>query len=123
MKIKTLPTLREKKRYLAFEVTSEKTINRQQLVNEILDSASSLFGDKGISEINPKLMSYDGRFGIIRCAREKTQETRAALACINNVRRIRISILVLGISGTIKGATEKFIQQTLIKELEPEKKK
>jgi ribonuclease P/MRP protein subunit POP5 len=122
MKIKTLPTLREKKRYLAFEVTSEKTINRQQLVNEILDSTASLFGDKGISEINPKLMSYDGRFGIIRCAREKTQETRAALACINNVRRIRVSILILGISGTIKGATEKFIQQTLIKELEPEKK-
>ncbi len=122
MKIKTLPTLRDKKRYLAFEVTSEQTINRQQLFNEILDSAVSLFGDKGISEINPKLMSYDGRFGIIRCAREKTQETRAVLACINNVRRIRISILVLGISGTIKGATEKFIQQTLIKELEPEKK-
>jgi ribonuclease P/MRP protein subunit POP5 len=122
MKIKTLPTLRDKKRYLAFEVTSEKTINRQQLVNEILDSVASLFGDKGISEINPKLMSYDGRFGIIRCAREKTQETRAALACITNVRGIRVSILVLGISGTIKGATEKFIQQTLIKESEPEKK-
>jgi ribonuclease P/MRP protein subunit POP5 len=122
MKIKTLPTLRDKKRYLAFEVTSEQTINRQQFFNEILDSAASLFGDKGISEINPKLMSYDGRFGILRCAREKTQETRAALACINNIRRIRISILVLGISGTIKGATEKFIQQTLIKELEPEKK-
>ncbi len=122
MKIKTLPTLRDKKRYLAFEVTSEQTVNRQRLVNEILDSAASLFGDKGISEINPRLMSYDGRFGIIRCAREKTQETRTALACINNVRRIRISILVLGISGTIKGATEKFIQQTLIKELEPEKK-
>ncbi len=122
MKIKTLPTLRDKKRYLAFEVTSEKTINRQPLFNEILDSAASLFGDKGISEINPKLMSYDGRFGIIRCAREKTQETRAALACINNIRRIRLSILILGISGTIKGATEKFIQQTLIKELEPEKK-
>ncbi len=122
MKIKTLPTLREKKRYIAFEVTSEQTINRQQLVNEILDSGASLFGDKGVSEINPKLMSYDGRFGIIRCAREKTQETRAALACINNIRRIRVSILVLGISGTIKGATEKFIQQTLIKELEPEKK-
>ncbi len=122
MKIKTLPTLRDKKRYLAIEVTAEQTINRQQLFNELLESVASLFGDKGISEINPKLMSYDGRFGIIRCTREKTQETRAALACINNIRRIRVSILVLGISGTIKGATEKFIQQTLIKESEPEKK-
>ncbi|MDP2768054.1 MAG: Rpp14/Pop5 family protein [Candidatus Methanoperedens sp.] len=119
--MKTLPTLRDKKRYMAFEVTSEQAITRQQLINEILNSIHSLFGDTGCSEINPRLMSFDGRYGIIRCLREKTQEARAALACINNVKGIRVSILVLGISGTIKGATEKFIQMTLIKELEPKK--
>ncbi len=119
--MKTLPILREKKRYIAFEITSEQTITRQQLVNEILSSTRSLFGDVGRSEINPTLMSFDGRYGIIRCAREKTQEARAALACISNAQGIRVSILVLGISGTIKGAMEKFIQMTLIKELEPKK--
>jgi len=40
--------------------------------------------------------------------------TRAALACVNRIKGTRISILVLGISGTIKGATEKFIQVTCI---------
>jgi len=120
--MKTLPTLREKKRYIAFEITSEKTINRQELVREISNSIISLFGDKGASEINPSLMSFEGRFGILRCAREKTNETRAGLACINNIHGILVSIRVLGISGTIKGATEKFIQQSLVKESEPEKK-
>ena len=120
--MKTMPTLREKKRYIAFEINSDKTIIRQELVREISNSIISLFGDKGASEINPSLMSFEGRFGILRCAREKTNETRAALACINNIRAIRVSFYVLGISGTIKGATEKFIQQSLVKESEPEKR-
>jgi ribonuclease P/MRP protein subunit POP5 len=119
--MKTIPTLRDKKRYIAFEAASERTITRQALIYEILSSAATLFGDAGCSEINPRLMSFDGRYGIVRCAREKTQQVRAALACINNAKGIRVSILVLGISGTIKGATEKFIQKTLIKELEPKK--
>ncbi len=119
--MKTLPTLRDKKRYIAFEVTSQQAITRQELTYEILSSTVALFGDAGCSEINPRLMSFDGRYGIVRCAREKTQEARAALACVTNAKGIRVSILVLGISGTIKGAMEKFIQKTLIKDLEPKK--
>lgn len=120
--MKTLPTLREKKRYIAFEINSENTILRQDMVREISNSIISLFGDIGASQIRPALMSFEGRFGILRCAREKTNETRSGLACINNIRGIRVSIRVLGISGTIKGATEKFIQQSLIKESEPERR-
>lgn len=120
--MKTLPTLRDKKRYIAFEINSTNKIHRQELVNALFDSIISLFGDVGASSINPALMTFDGKFGIIRCLREKTMETRAGLACINNIHGMGISILVLGISGTIKGATEKFIQQSLIKEEEREKR-
>ncbi len=119
--MKTLPTLREKKRYIAFEINSEQKINRQDLVREILNSIISVFGDRGASEINPALMSFEEKYGILRCARDKTEETKIGLACINNIRGIRISILIMGISGTIKGATEKFIQESLIKESEPKK--
>ncbi len=120
--MKTLPTLRHKKRYIAFEINSTNKINRQEFAAAMFDSIISLFGDVGASNINPALMSFDGRFGIVRCLREKTLETRAGLACINDIHGFRISILVLGVSGTIKGATEKFIQQSLIKEEEREKR-
>ncbi len=120
--MKTLPTLRDKKRYMAFELISEQKISRLELSQEIFNSMCSLFGDVGCSEINFKLLSFEGRFGIIRCAKGKVDETRAALACITKIRGIRISILILGVSGTIKGAMEKFILQTLIKESEPDKK-
>ncbi len=119
--MKTLPTLREKKRYIAFKVISEQTVTRHELWNEISDSVFSLFGDRGASEINAGLLSFDGRFGLLRCERERTTEARGALACIFRVRNLRTSIVVLGISGTVRGATEKFIQHSLIKEPEPEK--
>lgn len=118
--MKTLPVLREKKRYMAFKVMSEQAITRYALAEEISNSLHSLFGDKGTGEINAGLLSYDGRYGIIRCARDKTAYARAALACVTRVHGARVSILVLGISGTIRGATEKFIQQCIIKESEPE---
>lgn len=108
--MKTLPTLRDKKRYIAFEVTSERAINRNELYKEISGSTGSLFGDAGCSEIDFKLLSFDGRCGIMRCAHGRTQETRAALACVNKINGMRVSILVLGISGTVRGAMEKFIQ-------------
>ena len=120
--MRILPGLRDKKRYLAFEVTSGQKIKRREFTNELHDSARSLFGDTGLSEMNPHLISYDGKYGIIRCTRDRTEETRAAIACINNSGGIPISTRVLGISGTIKGATEKFIQKMLVKEPEPENK-
>ncbi len=58
--------------------------------------------------MNLMLVSYDGRYGILRCALNKTQETRASLACIHKIKEGRVSILVHGISGTIKGARKKF---------------
>jgi ribonuclease P/MRP protein subunit POP5 len=119
--MKTLPTLREKKRYVALKIISGNTINRRELTEELFDSMYSLFGDKGVSEINPALMSYDGIYGVLRCQKDRTSDTRAALACINRVREVCVSILVIGISGTVKGAMEKFIQQRIIKESEPEK--
>lgn len=119
--MKTLPVLREKKRYIAFEIRSIQAVNRQELWMEIVDSVCSLFGDKGMSEINAGLLSFYGKYGILRCQRDRTTDARAALACVHRVRNERVSITVIGISGTVLGATEKFIQQNLIKEPEPEK--
>ncbi len=120
--MKTLPTLRNKKRYLAFEIISQKPIYRNELTMEISNSLSSLFGDTGASEINAALLLFDGKCGILRCMREKTLEARAGLACIHDIHGGRIAVRVLGISGTIKSATEKFIQESFIKESEPEKR-
>jgi ribonuclease P/MRP protein subunit POP5 len=113
LKLYIPPSLRERRRYLVFEVISEREIERKELLKEIWDCIYSLYGDVGVSESKIWLIQYDKRagIGILRCAHKKVEEVRAALACLHSVNetRTRIGIRVLGISGTIKGARKKFL--------------
>lgn len=43
------PTLRDKKRYLAFELVSDHPVARNDLIREIFSCASYLVGDMGSS--------------------------------------------------------------------------
>ncbi len=110
--MKNLPSsLRERKRYVAFEVLSEEKIDRSELINELWSSTSSLLGDVGASLCHLWVLNFDGQRGILRCAHDKTSLVRAALATINSVHGIRVGIHVLGTSGTVKKITEKFMRQ------------
>jgi len=91
-----MPSLRSKKRYLAFELISEEPVNRGELVREVVSSASALGN------------------GIIQCSHTKVTETRAALAAITQVNRVRATLHVLGVSGTVKGATEKYLKTHVV---------
>ena len=112
------PSLRERRRYLLFEVLCEREIDRRELLKEIWDSLYSLYGDVGASESKVWLIEYhnhnhkreaanssSGGVGILRCAHNKVEEVRASLACIHSINDARIGIRVIKISGTIKGAT------------------
>ena len=110
--MKNLPSsLRERKRYMAFEVLSAEKIDRSELINELWSSASSLLGDVGANLCNLWVLNFDGQRGIIRCAHDRTSLARAALATINSVHGVRVGIHVLGTSGTVKKITEKFMRQ------------
>jgi ribonuclease P/MRP protein subunit POP5 len=105
------PSLRDRRRYLVFELMSEREIDKWALLKEIRDSVFSLYGDVGVSESKIRLMEYTKRegtdrgMGILRCAHDKVEEVRAALACIHSANEASLSIRVIGTSGTIKGAT------------------
>lgn len=104
-----LPVLRERKRYIVFEVISEKDVSKNDLLAAIRSAETTLFGDIGSSLSRLRLISFDGRFGLLRCAHTRIEESRAALATVYSINRTRAAIRVLGVSGTIKAATEKYI--------------
>lgn len=105
-----LPSLRAKKRYLAFELISEGPVSRSDLVKEVMYSASSLLGDITTSECDIKVLGFEGWKGIIQCSHTKVKETRASLATLTRVNGKRAILHVLGTSGTVRRATEKFLQ-------------
>lgn len=97
-----------------FEVLSEIGIDKHRLLNAIWDSVYSLYGDIGTSESKLWLIRYDKKgIGILRCTHTKVEEVRAALACVHSVNGAGIGISVIGVSGTIKGASRVLLKHAL----------
>jgi len=105
-----LPSLRAKKRYLAFELISEEPASRGDVVKEVMSSASSLLGDVTASECDIKVLGFEDWKGIIQCSHTRVKETRAALSALTRINGKRATLHILGSSGTVKRVTEKFIQ-------------
>jgi len=110
---KTLsPTLRERRRYLAFKVVSEKKISLTDLSGAIWHSILNFLGELGTAQANVWLVKniYDekNQLGLIRCAHTAVEQVRAALALVNRIGDQRVIIKVIGVSGTIKAARKKY---------------
>ena len=106
------PSLRERRRYLLFDMIGDREIDKRALLKELGDSIHSLYGDVGASKIKLRLIKYHTReddthgvVGILRCAHGKVEEVRASLACIHSITDARVGIRVIKTSGTIRGAT------------------
>lgn len=100
-----------RRRYLAFELDSEEAVLHKELMVEIYSSQVSLFGDLGSAQNRLRLISFNGKFGLLRCSHKHITETRVVLATICSIGGIRAALRVKGVSGTIKSATEKYIPQ------------
>ena len=106
------PSLRDRTRYLAFDVISEQKILLDDLINTIWHSVLNFLGEIGTSRANIKIIkdTYDNekQSGILRCSHEDVENVRASLALVQRIGDNRIIIRVLGISGSIKAAKMKF---------------
>ncbi|BAM69865.1 MAG: Rpp14/Pop5 family protein [Methanothermobacter thermautotrophicus] len=119
MRMKILPpTLRVPRRYIAFEVISERELSREELVSLIWDSCLKLHGECETSNFRLWLMKL-WRFdfpdavrvrGILQCQRGYERRVMMALTCAHHHSGVRVAIHILGLSGTIRSATQKFIK-------------
>lgn len=104
-----LPVLRDKRRYMIFELQAEGEISHSDLINEIYSTQYSLFGDEGAAKNHLKMIAFNGRYGLIRFSHMSVQETRATLATVHSIHGVRVALHTKGICGTIKSATEKYL--------------
>ena len=92
IKIKLLPSLKEKKHYLVFKGEKEKA---EKALFEFL-------GILGMAKANPQVIIMKEGRGIIMFNREYADDIKSALAFSG--------IHTLGISGTINKAKQKFLK-------------
>lgn len=103
-----MPSLREKKRYLVFEVLSEQPVKDRKAVNrEILSSFLSLYGETGLAEAGIlTLPDFDEKSqkGIIKVSTKSVEKARTALMMVKSINSADAAVRTAFVSGTLKKA-------------------
>ncbi len=102
------PSLREKKRYVAFEVICKKNITFNQISKAILDSALRYSGVKGLAEMGLIVLKerFNKNKGIIRVSTRTVNCLKAALTLIKDVDKIPVVFRTLTVSGVLQKANK-----------------
>lgn len=106
------PTLRDKKRYLAYEIISAQKIPFQDLTNAMWHGILNYMGEAGAAEAGAWIMknewNEEKQTGMIRCSHTAVEKIRAGLALLDKIGNAPVIIRVIGVSGTIKAAEKKY---------------
>lgn len=107
----TPPTMRDKKRYVAFMVFCDSEITKKEVINAIINSAHNFFGELTMSKFNLWVNDFDEdeKRGFLVCNQKYKSEVITSLTLINNVNGIKTHLNILGVSGTIKALKRKFL--------------
>jgi RNase P/RNase MRP subunit POP5 len=107
-KLKLSPTLRERKRYIHFQIISEKgeEFAYSDLESAIWNTILDFLGEEGVSKTSvwliKDLWDYKKQTGILRCNHKSVQDVLSSLGLIDRLGDNRITFKILRISGTIK---------------------
>jgi len=102
-----MPTLREKERYIAFEVISEEPIVFSDLESAVWNTAQDFFGELGTAQTSLWIIKnlYDEKkqVGVIRCNNLSVEKVLTSLGLITRLGDVRVIFKIHKISGTIRG--------------------
>lgn len=103
-----LPTLRERKRYLSFEVLSLQPVNQHEVAAAIAAEAHAFLGDldmasAGVWFIDEK---WDARAqrGVLRVSATHLDKLKAVLTLVDRIRNQEVAMRSLAASGMISTA-------------------
>lgn len=109
MKLKPLmPTLRERKRYIAFEIIAERPISCSACAHALQQASIQMFGTIGTAAMGMRLLSrrYQSNTGIIRVSHTHCHQARAVLAYVDRIEGINCVIRSIQTSGMVQRAVD-----------------
>ena len=99
-----MPSLKEKKRYIAYEVIAEAKPNIQAVEKAITDSMLSFVGELGTAQAGILFPKQ----GIVRVSHLATEQAKAAIALVKQINGSKVALRTLGTSGMLNKA-EKYL--------------
>jgi len=99
-----LPSLREKKRYVAFEIVSEKQFSFKQASEAVLDAALKYSGVKGLADMGLIILKekFKKNKGVMRVCTKYTNSLKASFCLAKNIDKEPMILKSLGVSGVLK---------------------
>jgi ribonuclease P/MRP protein subunit POP5 len=98
-----LPTLKEKKRYIGFQVLAEKQPAVDNIKEALFNGVNSYLGELGAAKAGFSLISLSENKGIVRVSNKHVNEVKAAMLLIHCIGEQPAIFSSVGTSGTIKG--------------------
>ncbi len=111
MKLKPLlPSLKEKKRYLSFEIISEKNISVENASKAVNESTLKFLGTLESAKAGFMFLAdkYTHNAGVVKTGHKYTEKVRTALALIPTIENEPVIFRTRIVSGTLKKAISKF---------------
>ena len=104
-----IPALKEKKRYLVYEIISDSPISKD-VSEEIVKKSKEFLGVFDSAKAGIQHVDYDVKTqrGVIRVAVKSLDKMKTSLALINQLNDEEASIRTIGVSGILKKAKNKY---------------
>ena len=103
-----LPSLKEKKRYLAFELVSEEKIAFEKVKQAIQMEMTILIGNLGLAKAGLMFLDdWENNKGILRINNKMVNETKAALTMIKEIDNQKAIVKSIGVSGILNKLRQK----------------
>jgi RNase P/RNase MRP subunit POP5 len=111
MKLKTMPSMREKSRYIVFRVHSQQNLSFFDVRNAVNDAILGWLGEKDYAlagtHVIKNLWSSEEMKGYIRCTPAYVDAIKVSLASIRQIGDSRVAFQSVWVSGTIKSAKKR----------------
>ena len=102
--MKLLPSLRQKKRYIVFEVISSRTFLPEEIKEEVHRSLLQFMGEWGLAQVVPILVKVTPTQFMLKVNHKYVDQVKAALTLSKKIKNTSLIMKSMVVSGTIKQA-------------------
>jgi RNase P/RNase MRP subunit POP5 len=102
--MKLLPSLKPKKRYILFEIISNKTFQTKVVEDAVLNAIKEFIGILGVAKVAPMFVKEkfkDNKF-VLKVGHKFTDEIKSALILVKEIKNEQVIIKSVVTSGTLK---------------------
>ena len=108
-----LPSLKEKRRYVVFEVLSDAPVLRDDVYDTVSSHVKDFVGTLGFSRAGIQFVPerWDGKRqrGVVRVCHTSVDTLKASFSLISHVKNQQVIIHSVGVSGILSKAKHKYL--------------